>query len=921
MSEEVLSHSLLEIVSEKTGYPVEMIELEMNMEADLGIDSIKRVEIFGAMQEKYPSITGVDPKEMAELQTLAEVAGYVKSKTGESTETAPKVETVASIEADQKVKRSEVKLKYLPIPDFMEIVFPEDYVSLLVNDGSALTTNVAELLLKKGKKVVVLTLPENLVARESTLPDKAKNIVLESTSDESIKSALDGIKNIGSFIHLHPHFEIADGDFSQFFEREKAIIKTVFLIAKHLKQPLDKSGKISRACFMTVCHLDGEFGLGNNAKSSPICGGLFGLTKTLNLEWQKVFCRAIDLHPELSLKESAEYILSEMHDPDSKILEVGYTKKGRQTLVAEKVNINKNLQQSEITPSSVFLVSGGGKGVTAECAIKLAEAYKCKFILLGRSSNEGSEPNWAKGCNDERQLKELIMQGLKSRGEKPTLAGIQKTYSDIIANREIKNTLQAIKKAGGEALYLSADVTDTSFLKKILPKAVKQLGEITGIIHGAGRLADKLIEDKTEADFESVYSVKTEGLLALLDCVPIDDLKHLVLFSSVAGFYGNVGQSDYAIANETLNKIAHFIKKNHPSCHVSSINWGPWDSGMVRPELKKLFEENNIQLIPTDAGASMLVDEMRTAYRDQAQVVIGNALPFKESYIDRDLKTYRIHRKLTLEANPFLNDHTISEHAVIPVVSAVGWMSNACEQIYPDFKVFSCADNKLLKGIVFDGKNADSYILDLKEIKKCKEEIVFEGLIWSNGSNGSTGKRIFHYSAIIKLLKSIPEAPVYKNKTNGVNGTSVIPVDELYRNGTLFHGPAFRGIRNVKSMTSEKIVLECQLPHVSEEVQGQFPAQTINTLPTDLQYQAMLVWVKHFQKAASLPLKTEQATFYKTIPFDRKFYVSVDIKDSNDYKMIADIATYDENDKLYTHTQGAEVTLMQKGDPLKRYGS
>ena len=49
-----LKQSLLEVVSEKTGYPTEMLDLGMDMEADLGIDSIKRVEILGAMQEKYP---------------------------------------------------------------------------------------------------------------------------------------------------------------------------------------------------------------------------------------------------------------------------------------------------------------------------------------------------------------------------------------------------------------------------------------------------------------------------------------------------------------------------------------------------------------------------------------------------------------------------------------------------------------------------------------------------------------------------------------------------------------------------------------------------------------------------------------------------------------------------------------------------
>jgi len=72
--------------------------------------------------------------------------------------------------------------------------------------------------------------------------------------------------------------------------------------------------------------------------------------------------------------------------------------------------------------------------------------------------------------------------------------------------------------------------------------------------------------------------------------VDIHNLDHLVLFSSVAGFYGNVGQTDYAIANEILSKAAHQFKTNHPNTKVSAINWGAWDSGMVSGELKVQFE-------------------------------------------------------------------------------------------------------------------------------------------------------------------------------------------------------------------------------------------------------------------------------------------------------------------------------------------
>ncbi|MFM7366328.1 MAG: SDR family NAD(P)-dependent oxidoreductase, partial [Sphaerospermopsis kisseleviana] len=252
------------------------------------------------------------------------------------------------------------------------------------------------------------------------------------------------------------------------------------------------------------------------------------------------------------------------------------------TSVAEPTPLTITNDQLPITKDQVFLVSGGAKGITAQCVIKLAQEYQCKFILLGRSSTE-PEPVWAEGYENEAELKQRIMEDFLDKGEKPTPIMVQRKYQLIYSQREIKNTLKAIEKAGGKAEYLSVDITDRNLLTEKLAPVIERLGAITGIIHGAGNLADKRIEKKTIQDFETVYTAKVQGLENLLQCVPPSQLQYLVLFSSVVGFYGNVGQADYALANEILNKSAHIIKQNYPHCHVVAINWGPWESGMVSP--------------------------------------------------------------------------------------------------------------------------------------------------------------------------------------------------------------------------------------------------------------------------------------------------------------------------------------------------
>ena len=69
--------TLLEIVAEKTGYPAEMVDSEMDLEADLGIDSIKRVEIMSALRDRIPSVSDADPETMGELRSLGEIGAYL----------------------------------------------------------------------------------------------------------------------------------------------------------------------------------------------------------------------------------------------------------------------------------------------------------------------------------------------------------------------------------------------------------------------------------------------------------------------------------------------------------------------------------------------------------------------------------------------------------------------------------------------------------------------------------------------------------------------------------------------------------------------------------------------------------------------------------------------------------------------------
>ncbi len=564
-----------------------------------------------------------------------------------------------------------------------------------------------------------------------------------------------------------------------------------------------------------------------------------------------------------------------------------------------------------IQPSDVILVSGGARGITAQCVIRLAEQARCKFILLGRSSTEGLEPGWVKDTHTEADIKQRLMEDMKSIGEKPTLQKIQGAFKNILAKREIKETLNAIKRAGGYAEYVSVDITNGAELKEKITESTNRLGPVTGIIHGAGNLADKLIEKKSVSDFESVFSTKINGLENLLHTVPVSQLNFLVLFSSIVGFFGNVGQADYAMANEILNKTAHFIKHKFPACHVLSIGWGPWDSGMVTPELKKAFEDRDVTVIPAQVGANILVNELLPSRHTGAQVIVGNAPPRPCEECSSELRQYEIHRKLSLDANPFLKDHRIGEYPVLPATCAATWVASACEQLYPGYTFFSIDNYKVLKGIVFDDNLAEEYILDLKEISKTQSgEIEFEAVIWSKNKKGRT---LYHYSLRVKLVKETPVIPIDLSfDLFSRPDSQSIPGNELYKNGTLFHGPAFQGVEQVLQVSPSKLITKCSLPKLDEKIQGQFTVQTGNPFIYDAIVQSLLIWAQRYYQAPCLPSYMERLEQYKAIPFGESIYVTLDVQSQSETAVVGDLTVQDSTGQTYVWIKGLQGTISPR---------
>jgi acyl carrier protein len=332
-----LTDLLLKVVADKTGYPAEMLELDMDMEADLGIDSIKRVEILGAMEEQVPDLPPFETDTLAELRTLGEIV-EVMDRTDTSPAAAPEP---APAEVKKKAPESSltvspVRPRLLPPPDHYAFAVPPDRPLVVTNEGTAFTTQLAGMLSSAGWEVVVWNFPEALVQPASReLNGEHPRLSQSGPELEDLKAAWKELTERygrpAGLIHLHPQ----PSDLSDFHSRERALVKQVFFLAGLFDGERKKPEPGERSLFLTVTREDGLLGTAGLRDHFHESTGFPGLIKTLRWEWPDVFCRAVDLDPSLALEELTAAVLAEMHDPDRGLAEVGVNADGRMTLTKD----------------------------------------------------------------------------------------------------------------------------------------------------------------------------------------------------------------------------------------------------------------------------------------------------------------------------------------------------------------------------------------------------------------------------------------------------------------------------------------------------------------------------------------------------------------------------------------------------------
>jgi NAD(P)-dependent dehydrogenase (short-subunit alcohol dehydrogenase family) len=456
---------------------------------------------------------------------------------------------------------------------------------------------------------------------------------VDFASPSAVESALAEVRASGpiaGIVHALP-LRSADAtglDPALWSERVRTEVNGLFVLARAAATDLDRAAKSGGACLVAATAMGGAFATTADTVPHsffPGQGGVAGLVKTLAREWPEVRTRVVDLDPSEPSEQLAARLAAEALNDDG-WPEVGY-RNGRRIRLQTKVSLlDRSTPALRIAPGEPILITGGARGITAAVAGELARRWQPTLLLVGSSSlpEDVEDPSTARFATPS-ELKAALHAELTRSGRTVGPADLEQAYRNLLGERQIRATLQACRAAGSQVDYARADVRDAEALGRALETWRRRFGDPVGLIHGAGVIHDKLLRDKTLESFDRVFGTKLDGALNLARLLRPDPLRFAALFSSIAGRFGNEGQSDYAAANDALNKLAVWLDRRLPG-RVVAVNWGPWSGVGMVSDLEGHLGRRGLGMIPPEVGREVMADEILFGRKGDVEVVVAGDL-------------------------------------------------------------------------------------------------------------------------------------------------------------------------------------------------------------------------------------------------------------------------------------------------------
>jgi NAD(P)-dependent dehydrogenase (short-subunit alcohol dehydrogenase family) len=545
-------------------------------------------------------------------------------------------------------------------------------------------------------------------------------------------------------------------------------------------------------------------------------------------------------------------------------------------------------------------ILGGARGITAELVTMLARHTGCAIELVGRSAlPEEPEDEALAPFGDLRSLR-----GALARAGHRDPREIETTATRLLAAREMRATMAALAAAGSRPMYHQIDARDAGALTAVVESIYARHGRLDGVVHGAGVMVNELIESKSTAVFDDIFSTKVEPIRTLLRCLR-PDLGFLVLFGSLVSAHGNRGQVDYAAANDALTTIA--LASCDRARRVLAVDWGPWDprTGMVTPALARLWENAGMGMLQPDDGMGCLLADLAGTGLNHLTIV--RALPALLAAEEvatvaaqparawpTDVVTFERH--LSVDTMPETLDHCL-------IRQREGWTN--LEECLP--AVAMTRQLELLEEIAqeFDPTRT---VVELRQVRN------FKWLDLSHPIDLEVTVAPVDDDTLRVALGEYTKAKVVFGAPRGRGTHERRPMadprparyspEEIFAERLLFHGPRYRGIARLGPLDGKGIE--------AEVLQTTTPGCLLDSVGKVVAYWAMeqLGWGE-----MALPIGVDRVTFFGPRPaVGNRVHLEIGLTRIQRDQLIASAWLVDEDNGLWCEIEGWRSVVVHMNE-------
>lgn len=845
-----ISDLLLKLVEQRTGFPQHALSLNLRLLDDLNLDSIKAAE-FVAEIAKHLGVPGqIDPSRFANA-TLSEIADSLekyRSKNNKNTD----------VKSQNRLKRD----KKTWVRNFIVECVPQ--IPLKEVEANWQTANV--LIIAEREES---TLAEALCCQLDRRGGRVKLVSFDRVFQQSPVS-----EEFSHIIALLPQSTTSQQQFNLRASIER--LHTAATLVTASRQ-------------LTLAYI--QFGEGYFGTKSPLieidrcCTQAFAAS--LHLERPNLKVRSIDLCPSVQPNLLAEKILAELSTPDS-YLAVGYDAQLTRLIPQPQVRHQQTSEKRSIAWSSsdVMLVTGGAKGITAECALAFARSTGVRMVLVGTSPPD---------------------------------------------NADVTRTLNRFSSDGLICQYYRCDITDADEIATLIRQVRQELGKITGVIHGAGLNQPRRIERVSVEMAEAEIAPKVNGAINLCRSLAENPPQLFVGFASAIGVTGMAGNAWYGFANETLDLILRRFEAEHPETSVLSIAFSVWDEiGMgARMGSVETLAKMGIDAIPKDEGVRRFLHLMENDPGDRQVIVAGRVnldtwrparhpLPVASRFLERLRYVEpgvealaRSHLSLTKDA--YLRDHLYKGSYLFPTVFGLEGMAQAvaCATGEQNFQTLRLENISLQRPIVVNPERGVEIEIRAEVLERESQDSGRR--VRAEIRSEQTGFAIPHFAATF-VLDISSEAPK-ENIELPAAPLDIQPQRDLY-GWLLFQGKRFQRLQQIYALNSQKCIFRTRTSLSSSKVRENVsPRETQTFLLGDPFLRDSLLQAVQpiVPQDICLPIHIESIEIYpdSSEPSDSRLGVAV-LQEKNGDTYRTNVFTVSEDGRVVEKLNGYQLKILER---------